>query len=67
MIIDNGYIIVALEDHKHYKELYCAQQKEVSVIKETEVCKKVSGFYNEPETVSSKPYGEILDDTLRFI
>ncbi len=67
LIIDNGYIIVDLEDHKHYKELYCAQQKEASAIRETEVCKEVSGFYNEPETVNSKFYGEMLDDTLQFI
>lgn len=67
LVIEEGNIIIEERELRHLKKLYTKQISETEAIRNEKVCKVVSGFYNDLETVNSKSYGEMLDDTLSFI
>lgn len=67
LIGDDRYIVVKEEEYQHLLGLYKTHFSKCQNMRENEICRVVSSYYNNPESAHTKNAAEMLDDTIQFI
>lgn len=67
LVLENGKIIIDKEEYKHFMEAYDVHREGCGEVREKEVYKVVSQYYNEPQSAFDKTHDRMLEDTLDFI
>ncbi len=67
LVLEDGKIIIGKAEYEHFMEAYKAHWEGCKGVREKEVYKVVSKFYNVPQSALDKTHDRMLEDTLDFI
>lgn len=67
LVVDEGKVAVGLDEYKHFRKLYKTHEKVCKGMREKEVYKVVSEYYNKPKSALNKTHEKMLEDALDFI